>query len=440
MRYKKIMFSLIIVVFCSAASYSIYHITHAYNNEKNKNTKMNAVESQKLQQKIDAKFSKIRSEDLLPKKATLQHALKLPHKNDEQLLKFIADDNISRIDKINTVISEIEKIGVSSDQSQLFMDILSAIKPIEYAQKITSWLKIEMSEVNKIHLLGLLKNTYSIGLDATLPQSSMHALIENKKYIREKVKDYIYDANASTTSRQFALTQYGYIAPMSEVSFVIQDVLTNTIHFKDKSDRAGDLEFFIATSMLQDNAINTLMPNVLQTLNANKNNPDLALNMDNFIGKFAFFIQAKTSDKPLMDTLNPELKKIVFDFLKNNPVDGMHYDKNKESSDYGEYNKVLFKFEYGTDNWLQPFMENYSKETNANKLAGLTFALSDQKTYKELKKYNTTTATATATAKSILENERKILENKGAETAEKDSSLYWDYYAITTALTILNGT
>jgi hypothetical protein len=420
---KKIIYLISGISILGASSY--YFIAHSKNEEQAIKAPLNQQEQKKAEEALK-RYEKITLNDMLMNQKNHSTAT-APSADDKAILDFFTRTDISRLEKARIIINEIQKIGFNSEKAQLFMDFLGTIKPIEHAREIASWLKIDMPEVSKIHLINLIKEMYRVSVDNSVP-ADMEALVNaNKKYLVDSLHDYIYDNSQSTNLRQFALTQYGYIAETANISKVIQDIITTKIKFSGQSDRSGDLEFFLATSILQDDTINTLMPNVLQTLEQNKNNPNLTINMYDFVGRLSFYIQEKGSGKALIETFNPNLKKIVYDFLKN-----ANMDTTYSNSNYAYYNMAIAKFEHG-ENWIEPYMQKYLSETNPNKIAGLTWAASDDKFWNELKKKDT------SSIKFILDNEKKRLETQGAEQAESNMAIYWDYQAINDALTRINS-
>jgi hypothetical protein len=308
---------------------------------------------------------------------------------EKLLLELFGNNAISRFDKGKIALNLIENLGLNTQQAQMIMDFLDIIKPIEHASKLVNWLHRNMDDVSRKHLFSLIKNTYQINFSPDLPAEIRSQIHGNTELLHTGVKNYIYDTNAPNNARLNALEIYSGISSTAENSQVVNDILTANIKFDLANKAPGSLEYFIATSMTGNKeGIQNLMPSVLKALNENKNNPKLAIDMNDFVGRMSIYLQRDQTKQvsTILQDFTPQNYQEMIDFFEKNPIDTSKFNPDTDVFyASANYQMTLNQLKYGKDNWVKPYIEILKKEENPEKIAGLLMKLGvDNKVYAQL--------------------------------------------------------
>jgi hypothetical protein len=192
-------------------------------------------------------------------------------------------------------------------------------------------------------------------------------------------KAFTYDTNAPNNARLNALEIYSGISSTAENSQVVNDILTANIKFDLANKAPGSLEYFIATSMTGNKeGIQNLMPGVLKALNENKNNPKLAIDMNDFVGRMAVYLQVSKLQptSTILENFTPQNYQEMIDFFEKNPIDTSKFNPDTDVFyASANYQMTLNQLKYGKDNWVKPYIEILKKEENTEKVANLIFRL-----------------------------------------------------------------
>lgn len=190
--------------------------------------------------------------DILLSKKSLQEL-------DTAIIDFVNSKNISRRDKIKTLLQLLDKHKKDDFAFLYLIDTLAVLKPIEITDQITLLYDSTTSQDRKVHLLALLEDSTSI-LNKSKQNDQQILYITNAI---SKIQSFIYSQIETEKNPllQFSiLSTYTRIAPEDQKAEVLSSLLNNRYSNIPKEDaKKLATSVIIDSPSLQDNMVSNLL-------------------------------------------------------------------------------------------------------------------------------------------------------------------------------------
>lgn len=222
---------------------------------------------------------------------------------DKHVLDFLKDKKISRSEKISTILTLLDKVGLDSTKGAYFIDVLDSLKPIEIAdQLINKFQSDNISNNTKNAIMRVLANSY--GLDPAKVSGDIAKLIaQNSISIQDFFSQQIQNPTNKEVFKQ-AIMLYPSVSSAEEA--VILDNALNK-HQDLLSIQEGlniRLDSALATQQVQENNL----PQLLNDMQKDMVKPEIKQEFNN---RLFGLLKDPSAEAVVSDTTKPSVAKYI---------------------------------------------------------------------------------------------------------------------------------
>ncbi len=267
----------------------------------------------KKTQSENSTFVENSSHQLNEKIAAIQNSLKNFDPNqdniteiDNQIVDFLEDKDIPRIDKIDALWDVATNLKIDSDKGAYLLDYLETLQPIELTNEFINSFSSDISNVRKIQLMHLMRSNLGIENPEQQTPEQLQFIAEQSERIQELFTNQVQSSEDADIFRE-ALLLYPSVVSAEEAVSVIRNVLSSG---NDKISEQEIMSLSVEVAFASHETQTNFLPSLLDSL------PSQDLSLSPIQQHFNEQLYAVLQDKNAGQFINPDMKPRIADYLK----------------------------------------------------------------------------------------------------------------------------